>query len=239
MKTIACQFGALFLSFLMLGIVASCATTPDEISNNNQLEKEKVRQSKKRTKPLQAKKWTQPAELLMSQPDLVPNSSREKVTRLDVLRGPRISLVAQEADIRTVLLAISKEVQQNIIVDPSIREVVTVDLKQVTLTEALDNLLEPLRLDYEVKGNFVRVFPKRMMTRTFRLNYIISRRQGSSPDSSSSSRYSAGSGWTTTRSRSASRCWSCSCCRRTARGRWTSPCGLFDISWREWMISIV
>lgn len=192
MKSIACRFGALFLPFLMLGFLTSCATTPDEISKNSGIESEKVAPSKNRPRPRPSQKWSKSPELLMSQPDLIPTSSQEPVTPLDVLRGPRISLVAQEADIRTVLLAISKEVQPNFIVDPSIRAVVTVDLKEVTLTQALDNLLKPLRLDYEVKGDFVHVFPKRMITRTFHLNYIISRRHGSSSLQSSSGQGTGG-----------------------------------------------
>ena len=180
------------MSFLMLGFLTSCATTPDEISKNSGIESEKVAPSKNRPRPRPSQKWAKSPELLMSQPDLIPTSSQEPVTPLDVLRGPRISLVAQEADIRTVLLAISKEVQPNFIVDPSIRAVVTVDLKEVTLTQALDNLLKPLRLDYEVKGDFVHVFPKRMITRTFHLNYIISRRHGSSSLQSSSGQGTGG-----------------------------------------------
>ncbi len=192
MKTIACRFGAFFSSFLILGLLASCATTPGEISNNSEIEKVQVLPPTKTTMVLPPQKLAQSSELLMSQPDLMPNSSQAPVKPLDVLGGPRISLVAQEADIRTVLLAISREIRQNIVIDPSIRKLVTVDLKEVTLTQALDNLLKPLGLDFEVKGNFVHVFPKRMVTRTFRLNYIISRRHGSSSLQSSSGQGTGG-----------------------------------------------
>jgi len=192
MKTIACRFGAFFSSFLILGLLAACATTPGEISDNSGIEKEQVMPPAKTTKVLPPQKLAQSSELLMSQPDLMPNSSQAPVKPLDVLGGPRISLVAQEADIRTVLLAISREVRQNIVIDPSIRKLVTVDLKEVTLTQALDNLLKPLGLDFEVQGNFVHVFPKRMVTRTFRLNYIISRRHGSSNLQSSSGQGTGG-----------------------------------------------
>lgn len=192
MKTIACRFGALSLSFLILGLLTACATTPGEISNISEAEPENAQPSAPLTQVLPPQELAPSTELLMTQPDLMPNSSEAPVKPLDVLGGPRISLVAQEADIRTVLLAISKEVRQNIIIDPSIREWVTVDLKEVTLTQALDNLLKPLGLDFEVKGNFVHVFPKRMVTRTFRLNYIISRRHGSSSLQSSSGQGTGG-----------------------------------------------
>ncbi|MEE9258361.1 MAG: secretin N-terminal domain-containing protein [Nitrospinaceae bacterium] len=101
-------------------------------------------------------------------------------------KGPRFTLSARDADVKTVLLAIAKEIDQNIIIDPSIRELVTVDLKEVTLIQALDSILEPLRLKYSFKKEFIRITPEKMKTRIFQLNYIISRRAGSSNLQSSS-----------------------------------------------------
>ena len=115
MKTLACRYAVLFLaSFLTLAFTVSCATTPDKESKASQIKKEKMKRAKKRVRPPQSPKLAQSPELLMSQPDLIPKSSNEKPARLNALslRGPRISLVSQEADIRTVLLAISKEVRQ-------------------------------------------------------------------------------------------------------------------------------
>lgn len=55
---------------------------------------------------------------------------------------------------------------------------VTADLKDVTLFEALDALLTPLRLEYKVEGNVIRVSKLCTITRIFHLDYIITRRGG-------------------------------------------------------------
>lgn len=59
-------------------------------------------------------------------------------------KGPLFSLSAQDVEIKTVLLALAKEIKQNIIIEPGVSRKVTVDLKDVTLPEALDNLLLPI-----------------------------------------------------------------------------------------------
>ena len=106
--------------------------------------------------------------------------------------GPLFSLSAQDADIQTVLMAFSKEVKQNIVFDPDIRQKVTVELKDVTLEEALDHLLKPLRLEWKREGDFIHVTRQKMETRMFKLNYIISRRQGLSNLQATSGQGTAG-----------------------------------------------
>ncbi|MGP0566931.1 secretin N-terminal domain-containing protein [Nitrospina sp. 32_T5] len=120
------------------------------------------------------------SELMMSQPEFVSESLGEESIRLEQLRrdGPRFTLSAQDADIKNILLALSKGVRQNLVIDPDIRRKVTVDLKDVTISEALENILSPLHLDYKFDGKFIRVFKQKMETRMFRLNYIVSQRAG-------------------------------------------------------------
>jgi len=92
---------------------------------------------------------------------------------------PRVySLFVRDADIRDVLQGFSKEGKVNIVVDPDVSGKVTVDLKDVTMAQAMDALLSPMGLEYRVDSGFIRVFKPRPVTRIFRLNYIITRRKG-------------------------------------------------------------
>ncbi|NIS85654.1 MAG: hypothetical protein GWN88_11320, partial [Nitrospinaceae bacterium] len=84
-----------------------------------------------------------PTEMTLVQPSLELRTSS--------VDQPRYSLSGRDVDLKTLLLALSQEIDRNIVVDPSIAETVTVDLKQVTLEEALDGLLHPLNLQYGVK----------------------------------------------------------------------------------------
>ena len=119
-----------------------------------------------------------PEELTEIQPSLEPREQEEK--------GLRFTMSARGVDIKNVLFALSQEIEQNIIIAPGVNKLASVDLKNVTLEEALKSLLPPLHLEYEIDGNFIRVRREEMQTRTFFLNYVISKRAGSSVLKSSS-----------------------------------------------------
>jgi MSHA type pilus biogenesis protein MshL len=90
----------------------------------------------------------------------------------------RFSISTREANVQDVLLAFSRESERNIIIDPELSGKVTVDLKQVTLPEALDSVLSPLGWTYRLEGNFIKVQRAQMETRLFTLNYIATKRGG-------------------------------------------------------------
>jgi MSHA type pilus biogenesis protein MshL len=90
----------------------------------------------------------------------------------------RFSISAREASVQDVLLAFSRESERNIIIDPELGGKVTVDLKQVTLTEALDAVLSPLGWTYRLDDKFIRVQRVQMETRLFTLNYLATKRGG-------------------------------------------------------------
>lgn len=104
---------------------------------------------------------------------------------------------ARGVDIKNVLFALSQEIDQNIVIDPNVNKQATVDLKNVTLEEALESLLPPLHLEYTIDKKLIRVRREQMQTRTFFLNYIISKRQGQSVLESSSGSSGTSAGETT------------------------------------------
>lgn len=115
-------------------------------------------------------------------------------------KGLRFTMSARGVNIKNVLFALSEEIEQNIVIDPGVtrsgmEKLATVDLKNVTLEEALESLLPPLRLEYEIDKNFIRVRREKMQRRTFFLNYVISKRKGNS-------KLTSRSGTATTRSSS-------------------------------------
>ena len=111
--------------------------------------------------------------MVLTQSNLAP---RELKTKL----GPLFTISVQDADVKTILISLSKEIAQNILIDPSVSGLVSVDLKDVTLKEALDALLNPLELRYRFEKDFIKVETEKMETRVFHLNYIISSRTGTS-----------------------------------------------------------
>ncbi|MEE9569231.1 MAG: secretin and TonB N-terminal domain-containing protein, partial [Candidatus Binatia bacterium] len=107
------------------------------------------------------------------------------VTEVEGKREPQrlYSFSLRDADIREVLMAISKQTSFNVVVDPDVQGSVTVDLKNVALSEALDTLTDLLNLSYKVKRNLIRVSIPKPETRIFSLQYVDLIRTGTSSTS--------------------------------------------------------
>jgi MSHA type pilus biogenesis protein MshL len=128
-----------------------------------------------------------------------PETSAEKVS---ITPGPQFTSIKEKlytlsfrkADIQEILTVLSRKTKLNIIVDPDVKGEVTVDLKEVTLTKALDCLLTPLGLEYKREANFIWVAPVKMQTRIFTLNYLITQRVGSGAVSASTGEGGRGGG---------------------------------------------
>jgi MSHA type pilus biogenesis protein MshL len=88
------------------------------------------------------------------------------------------SIYARDSNIQDVLLAFSKESELNMVIDPELNGKVTIDLKRVTLKEALDAILFPLGWTYAIDSKFIKISRPQMETRLFTLNYIATRRSG-------------------------------------------------------------
>ncbi|MFQ5827590.1 MAG: secretin N-terminal domain-containing protein, partial [Candidatus Methylomirabilia bacterium] len=129
-------------------------------------------------------------------PELPVSQIEEKVTK--VVPRKLYTLSVRNADIQEVLLAFGKKTELNIVFGPDVQGVVTVDLKRVTLEEALDALLSPLALVYKREGNFIRVSEPAVETRIFTVNYISTTRTGAASLSATSGGATAGTTGATT-----------------------------------------
>ncbi len=72
-----------------------------------------------------------------------------------------VNLSFDNLDIKKVLLSLSKATNYNFIIDPEISGNVTIELKNVTLKEALDSVLSPFGYSYTFEGKNVRVLAKK------------------------------------------------------------------------------
>jgi MSHA type pilus biogenesis protein MshL len=94
------------------------------------------------------------------------------------------SLSVRNAGVRDVLLAIAQRSDLNVVFGPDVDGAVTVDLKRVTLEEALEAILGPLNLVYRREGSFLRVARPEVETRIFTVSYPSTTRTGSASLSS-------------------------------------------------------
>jgi MSHA biogenesis protein MshL len=156
-----------------LAFVASCATQEEFRPKKGESRLENLVEVQPATTPaesIELKKQVPLRELPLPQLDLIPKKPPAK--------GPRFSLSAEDVDVKTILFSLSKEIDQNIVIDPAISKKVTLNLSRVTLGEMLDHVLTPLHLQYEIDGEFIQVMELAMQTRVFHLNYLLSKREG-------------------------------------------------------------
>jgi MSHA biogenesis protein MshL len=115
-------------------------------------------------------------------PPLRPNLPQPARERLD----PRFDLVVKEAPIQQVLSAIVMDTGYSILLRPrapgggtaALAETVTVNLKNVTVFEALNAMRELLGYEYTLDGTHIFVQPPELSTRLFQVNYVLGQRRG-------------------------------------------------------------
>lgn len=103
---------------------------------------------------------------------------RRQSSDLDNMRPVSITL-AEPTLITDLLLMLVRGTRLSIASDPDVQGTFRGELKDVTPRQALDMILQPHGYDYSVQGNLIRVFRRRLETRRFDLNYVVTRRTGS------------------------------------------------------------
>jgi len=93
---------------------------------------------------------------------------------------PRFDLNVVGLPAAQVFAALAKDTRYSMLVDPALTTPVTVNLKDVTLAEALDTLREMYGFEYRVQGTRVFVQPATLATRVFQVNYLTANRAGRS-----------------------------------------------------------
>ncbi|BBP04010.1 pilus (MSHA type) biogenesis protein MshL [Sulfuriferula plumbiphila] len=92
----------------------------------------------------------------------------------------RFDLVVNNAPANQVFLGIVSGTRYSMLVHPEVSGTISVNLKNVTVFEALDAIRELYGYDYKVDGTRIFIQPLTMQTRVFRLNYISGQRKGTS-----------------------------------------------------------
>jgi MSHA biogenesis protein MshL len=93
---------------------------------------------------------------------------------------PRFDLSVVNAPATQVFMALVSGTRYSMLLPPDVSGNVTVNLKDVTVTEALDTIRELYGYEYRIQGKRIFIEPNTMKSRVFQINYLSSRRQGSS-----------------------------------------------------------
>lgn len=93
---------------------------------------------------------------------------------------PRFDLVVNNAPAREVFMGIVSGSRHSMLVHPEVTGAISVNLKDVTILEALDALRDLYGYEYRVDGNRIFIQPISMQTRVFKVNYLTGLRKGAS-----------------------------------------------------------
>ncbi|MDE2584903.1 MAG: pilus (MSHA type) biogenesis protein MshL [Betaproteobacteria bacterium] len=93
---------------------------------------------------------------------------------------PRFDLVVNNAPAGQVFMALVSGTRYSMLAGPEISGTLTLNLKDVTVREALDTIRELYGYEYRIQGTRIFIQPNTMQTRVFQINYLAGRRQGSS-----------------------------------------------------------
>lgn len=122
---------------------------------------------------------------------------------------PRIDLLVNNAPAREVFLAMVADTRYSMLMHPDVSGTLSVTLRGVTITEALESIRDVYGYDFKMDGRRITIFAPTLQSRIFTINYPNSQRNGTSDlrvssgrdeksSSTSSSNSSGTSGGTTT-----------------------------------------
>jgi MSHA biogenesis protein MshL len=102
------------------------------------------------------------------------------------------------ADARELFLSLARENDFNLVLSPEVSGTVTMDIKEATAEELMDEVCGMLGCRAVFGGNTVRVAPEKRVTRVFPVDYLLTGRTGAGSLMASTSASGGGGGLTTT-----------------------------------------
>ena len=93
---------------------------------------------------------------------------------------PKFDLAVSNAPAAQVFLALVSGTRYSMLVAPEVSGNVTVNLKSVTVREALETLRELYGYEFKIQGTRIFIQPNTLQTRLFQINYLAGKRQGQS-----------------------------------------------------------
>ncbi|HZW26463.1 MAG TPA: secretin N-terminal domain-containing protein [Gallionella sp.] len=149
-------------------LLAGCAT-PNSRNNAAETIQREMNQAVQQS--------VQPAEVNNA---LMPPLSVEMPAVEDKPLEPRFDLVVSATPVQQVFMAIVSGTRYSMLLHPEVEGSISLNLKDVTVFEALEAIREMYGYDYKVSGERIYVQPLTMQTRIFQVNYLTGSRAGTS-----------------------------------------------------------
>lgn len=163
-------------------LLSACASQPGskEVSALDQMINDAFQGAQAKATAEQSATDDEVASALL--PDI--NLSAPGAGSIDV--EPRFDIKVHRARVRQFFMGLVDDSSYNMILHPKVKGRITLDLKNVTVSEVMDVVRDVYGYDYEQTKTAFSVFPNTMRTRIFRMNYLNVNRTGGSQMSVSS-----------------------------------------------------
>jgi MSHA biogenesis protein MshL len=158
-----------WIAVAMIALLAGCADMPQRPNVAQETIYKELEQAARERKPVTPEAVSQ--ALL---PPLVVEMPRADVQKPET----RFDLSVNNAPASQVFMAIVSGTRYSMVLHPDVKGELSVSLKDVTVTEALDTLRDLYGFDYNVQGNRIIVLPATLQTRIFQVNYLQAQRRG-------------------------------------------------------------
>lgn len=162
-----------FLISFVVALVAGCAAHPKPIP---QVQPEIQAALQERPAPPRQR----PEDIERVQEALLPPLAQSPAPAVVKALEPRFDLSVQNAPAQQVFLSIASGTRYSMLVHPEVAGSLSVNLKDVTVIEALQAIREIFGYDFKLDGNRIYVLPLTIQTRVFHVNYLVGQRMGRS-----------------------------------------------------------
>lgn len=160
----------LLISSLVIISLGGCALPPAKVETLDAIKAELAKAAQ--TNQAKAASAESAASSLL--PSLVPEMPIRKPLE------ERFNVSISNAPASQFFMGIVEGTPYNMLVHPDVSGLVSANLKNVTLFEALEAIRDLYGYDYKVEGTRIYVKPLTLQTRVFQINYLSSMRKGSS-----------------------------------------------------------
>lgn len=157
------------LAWIGVALIAACATPPPRPTSVDLAITTEVDQAIAGPGPRQAQVPDQA---------LLPPLRMEMPSVAGRPMDPRFDLSVSSAPAAQVFMAIASGTRYSMLLNPAVGGTITINLKDVTVHEALDSLRELYGYDYRIDGTRIFIQAAGLQTKIYRVNYLVGQRRG-------------------------------------------------------------
>ena len=161
----------IYFGLLLLGLSGCAANATKQNATHNQIQAEMDQAAAARSKP------AAPAVVSSA---LLPPLRVDMPKTAEKPLEQRFDLVVNNAPANQVFMGIVSGTRYSMLVHPDVTGGISVNLKDVTVFEALDSLRELYGYDYRIEGTRIFIQSLGLQTRVIPVNYLASQRRGTS-----------------------------------------------------------